>query len=172
MKQPMKDMMQKERFDNLHTPEEAIWPLIDHIPHSPLFKRVWECTDFGDSQITKTFRNEGFEVVGTDIVNGMNFLTCQPPPFDWIVTNPPYSLKDQFLERCYQLNKPFALLLPLTALEGIKRGSLFQHYGIDLIVLNRRIDFTGKKANWFNVSWFCWNVFNNTRMNEIIFEEV
>jgi len=173
MKQPMKNMMQKERFDNLYTPMEAINPLLKHVPNYSNFKVMWECTDFGKSNISKAFRDKGFDVIGTDIINGYNFLTCDPPNFDFIVTNPPYSLKDQFLERCYQLGKPFALLLPLTALEGIKRGKLFREYGIDLVVLDKRIDFTGKKSNWFNVSWFCWGFLNNfSNYNEIVFDQV
>jgi len=177
MKQPMKNMMQKERFDNLYTPEIAIKPLIKHIEFyfgSDIKNNrdgftFWECTDFGDSNITKMLREKGWDVTGTDITNGYNFLTCDPPEFDFIVTNPPYSLKDKFLQRCYDLGKPFALLLPLTALEGIKRGNMFRSNGISVIVLDKRIDFTGKKSNWFNVSWFTWGIRPN---NKIIFEQV
>ena len=63
-------------------------------------------------------------------------------------------VKDKFLERCYEIGKPFALLLPLTALEGIARQELYKKYGLELILLPKRIDFTGKKAPWFAVAWF------------------
>lgn len=73
-----------------------------------------------------------------------------------IITNPPYSLKNEFLERCYEYDKPFALLLPLTALEGKQRNELYKEYGIELIVLDKRINFMKNKNNvWFNTSWFC-----------------
>ena len=82
--------------------------------------------------------------------------------FDCIVTNPPYSKKYQFIEKCYKQNKPFALLLPITALEGKRRGKLFQKYGIQLMIPNKRINFetpSGKGSGaWFQVAWFTWKL--------------
>ena len=39
----------------------------------------------------------------------------------------------------------FALLLPLTALEGVERSKMFNDNGIEVMVLDKRIDFTGKR---------------------------
>ena len=81
--------------------------------------------------------------------------------FDVIITNPPYSLKNEFLQKCYEYNKPFMLLLPLTALEGKERGKLYREKGIEVIVLDKRINFMKEKKNvWFNTSWFCSGVCN------------
>jgi len=81
---------------------------------------------------------------------------------DCIITNPPYSLKEEFLQRCYELGKPFALLMPLTALEGKKRGKLYRKYGINLIIPNKRFNFetpSGKGSGaWFQTAWFCWKI--------------
>ena len=53
------------------------------------------------------------------------------------------------------------LLLPLTALEGKERTKLYRKYGIELIVLDKRINFMKEKKNvWFNTSWFCSGVCN------------
>ena len=72
------------------------------------------------------------------------------------------SLKLEFLENCYEIGKPFALLRPLTALEGKKRGELYKKYGIQLIIPNKRINFitpSGKgSGSWFATSWFCWKL--------------
>lgn len=68
----------------------------------------------------------------------------------------PNSLKNEFLQKCYEYNKPFMLLLPLTALEGKERGKLYREKGIEVIVLDKRINFMKEKKNvWFNTSWFC-----------------
>ena len=76
-----------------------------------------------------------------------------------IITNPPYSLKDEFLKKCYEYNKPFCLLLPITALEGKTRGELFREKDIQVIVFDGRVEYlNNKKGNWFNTSWFCWKV--------------
>jgi len=88
----------------------------------------------------------------------MIFLKWVPEEFDCIVTNPPYSLKNEFLERCYELKKPFALLLPLTALETRRRQRLFKEYGVEIVVLPKRINFetpSGRgSGSWFAVGWF------------------
>jgi hypothetical protein len=166
-KQAMINVMVNGIYDNLYTPTIAIEPLIKYL--NPEWK-IWECTDYGNSLITVTLKQNGFDVVGSDIISGFDFLKDAPDfEFDAIVTNPPYSLKDKFLEKCYQYNKPFALLLPLTALEGKHRSNLYGQYGISVIVLDSRIDFTGKKSCWFNVSWFCNGI---TEKNSLNFEKV
>lgn len=92
--------------------------------------------------------------------------------FDVIITNPPYSLKNEFLKKCYEYNKPFALLLPLTALEGKERGKLYKNKGIEIIVLNKRINFMKEKNNvWFNTSWFCHEICKELLNFECIGEE-
>ena len=86
-----------------------------------------------------------------------------------IITNPPYSLKDEFLKKCYEWNKPFCLLLPITALEGKNRGEMYRKNGIEVLVLDGRVQFMEKKiGNWFNTSWFCHNVLPE----KLIFKEL
>jgi hypothetical protein len=38
--------------------------------------------------------------------------------------------------------------------EGVHRGELFKNHGVELLVLDRRVEFTGGSV-WFNTSWFC-----------------
>ena len=88
-----------------------------------------------------------------------------------IITNPPYSLKDEFIKKCYEWNKPFCLLLPITALEGKTRGAMFRKNGIEVMVFDGRVEFMDgnkKNGNWFNTSWFCHNVLPQ----KLIFEEL
>ena len=105
--------------DEFYTPDYAVLPLLKYLPNNLV---IWECTDFGESEISRILRENGYKVISTH-KKDFDFLTDTPEfDFDMIITNPPYSLKDQFIERCYQYNKPFALLLPITALEGVRRG--------------------------------------------------
>lgn len=143
----------KEKNDEYFTPEIAVIPILKYLD---LNKIYWECTDFGDSNITKVLKKNGFKVVHTN-KDEIDFLNDKPNfTFDVIITNPPYSLKDEFLTKCYKYNKPFALLLPITALGGINRNQLYKKYGLELIVFNKRINFINGKNNVsFNSSWFC-----------------
>ena len=153
MKQAMINYMQREKNDELYTPEEAIYPILKYLDKDKIY---WECTDFGESNITKVLSKNGFNVIATR-KEEFDFLKDDPLfKFDVIITNPPYSIKDKFIKRCYELDKPFLLLLPLTALEGKERNKLYKEKGIELIVLDKRINFMKNKNNvWFNTSWFC-----------------
>lgn len=174
MKKTLINYIKNPKFDNLYTPKYAIEPLLKYldmyqtryeVKRKPI---IWECTDYGNSNITKILKEHGYQVIGTDKCE-LDFLNEVPNfDFDVIITNPPYSLKNEFIKKCYEYNKPFALLLPLTSLEGTARGKLFVEKGIEVLVLDRRVDFTGKKSCWFNVSWFCWNLLPK----QLIFEEL
>ena len=166
MKQAMINYMQQEKNDELYTPEEAIYPILKYLDKSKIY---WECTDFGESNITKILEENGFKVVSTN-KDELDFLNDTAKfNFDVIITNPPYSLKNEFLHKCYEYNKPFALLLPITALEGKERNRLYKEKGIEIIVLDKRINFMKNKNNvWFNTSWFCRGIANK----QLNFEEV
>lgn len=166
MKQAMINYMQNEKNDELYTPNEAIYPILKYLDKSKIY---WECTDYGDSNIRKVLVENGFKVIATR-KEEFDFLKDDPLfKFDVIITNPPYSIKDKFIKRCYELDKPFLLLLPLTALEGKERNKLYKEKGIELIILNKRINFMKNKNNvWFNTSWFCKGITDK----QLNFEEV
>lgn len=171
MKQPLINYMQSPKRDELYTPAHAVTPILPYIKPEWV---VWECTDHGGSSITKILKQHGNTVHSSHITGGVDFLRTHPSfEYDCIVTNPPFSLKDDFLKRAYELGKPFAFLLPITALEGIKRGVLYRKYGIEVLVLDKRINFMpGKKGAWFNVSWFCWQLLPEKLMfHEVIRDE-
>ena len=170
MKQAMINYVQNDKFDDLYTPEYAVTPLINYLTTGLI---IWECTDFGESKITKVLQDNNYVVTGTDIIKGFDFLNHTADfHFDMIITNPPYTKKNQFLAKCYEYDKPFALLLPLTALESAERGKLYKKYGISVIILDRRVNFSKTSNNvWFNTSWFCWNL-DKLSNNSIVFEKL
>lgn len=152
--------------DEIYTPDYAIYPILKYLNKSWIY---WECTDYGDSNITKVLKDNGFKVISTN-KEDFDFLVDNATfEFDCIITNPPYSLKDEFLKRAYIYNKPFMFLLPITALEGIKRNELYKKYGLELIIYDKRINFlNNKKSCWFNTSWFTWKVC----LKELNFEHI
>jgi len=155
MKQAMIDYTKNEKHDHFDTPAYAVFPLLQYIDPS---WTIWEPTDTtGKSQITRVLREHGCKVVSTS-KKDFDFLTDTPDfYYDCIVTNPPYTIKDEFIKRCYEQEVRWAMLMPLTALEGIQRGRLYRRYGLELLVFDKRTEFTGG-ACWFNTSWFCYRV--------------
>lgn len=169
-KPPLKTNSQSD----LQTPPHALEPLISYLDKACGYIRsnyiIWECAQ-GEGLLTKELKRLGFNVIGSDIKTGEDFLIWQPeiekgidpmsqdPNFDCIITNPPYDSKNEFLKRAYELDRPFAFLMPLTTLETPSRQYLFKKYGIEIILLNRRINFIplGQNFNsvaWFAVAWF------------------
>lgn len=151
MRMPPKKSKSSDMF---MTPDYAIKPLLPYLKKD---WHIWECA-CGKGDIVDFLIKNNYIVLGTDIATGVDFLKTDKIIGDCIVTNPPYSLKNQFLKKCYEAEKPFALLLPLTALESLERQSLYRKYGIQLILFNRRIQFmtpSGKPSHcWFASAWF------------------
>ena len=45
---------------------------------------------------------------------------------------------------------------------------MYRKNGIEVMVFDSRVEFLKKGGNWFNTSWFCWNILPN----QLIFEEL
>lgn len=103
----------------------------------------------------------GWQVERSSIDDGQDFFTYQPEDFDVIVSNPPYTQKDRVIERLYELEKPFAVLLPLNSLQGVGRYRYFKN-GIQILTFDKRIGFHNaesmeeyKKGSSFATAYFC-----------------
>jgi len=140
--------------DEFYTPAYAVSPLLPYLPSNQV---IWECA-WGTGELAKHLRAAGHNVVGE---GGMDFMKEPPPRWDIIVTNPPYSHKNAFLERAYSLGKPFAFLLPVEALGG-GGVRLYRQHGIELLVPSKRINFYDAhgqaNAASFPTAWFCWKL--------------
>ena len=166
----MKPPMMNGRPNDFQTPPEAIRPLLPYLKKDMV---VWECAS-GKGNLVKAFEKEGYAVTASDILTGQNYLSFEPEKWDVCITNPPFSCKDEFLERAYSFGKPFAFLLPLTTFEGKKRQFLFRKHGIQVIFNPKRINFEVPSGNgsssWFATAWFCWKF--NLEKDMIFYEEV
>ena len=139
--------------DECYTPNEAILPILNELIKDKVY---YDCTSGISSNIVDYLNSNGYKCISS---GNKDFLIDElPEGIDIIITNPPYSKKDKFIERCYELNKPFALLLPVSSLQGQKRGNMFEENGIEILALKKRIDFTGKGSPHFGVAWFCHNI--------------
>jgi hypothetical protein len=143
--------------NEVYTPEEAILPLLPFLKKD---MKIWDCA-FGSGRLAEHLNKFGFDVIGLKNKNFLDNDSHEAFDCDIIITNPPYSFKDQFLKRAFEIGKPFAFLLPTKALGEQRRNKLFRKYGIQLIVPDKRINFeipSGKKSAWFHTSWFCGNM--------------
>lgn len=140
--------------DHFQTPPEAILPLLPFLTKDLI---VWEPA-CGKGNLVRAFKSHGYDCFGTDLLTGHDFLTMDAPrPYDVIVTNPPFTVKDGVIARCYEIGKPWALLLPLTALEGQFRQYLYRKHGVQVLVMPKRVNFEtpndAGSSSWFPTMW-------------------
>lgn len=150
-------------MDNCQTPAHALEPLYPFLDKDQI---IWESAA-GERNLATTLYEEGYRSVGTDILTGQDFFEYEPPHWDVQVTNPPYGLKYNWLERSYELGKPFALLVPVEMLGSKKCQELMAKYtgesipGAEIILLTQRINFKMPNKGWegtaqFPVMWYTW----------------
>lgn len=144
--------------DECMTPYYAVDPLVKYIPKR---KKIWCPFDKAWSAFVQILKKDNI-VLYSHIDEGQDFFKYQPDDFDLIISNPPFSVKDQVLERCYTLGKPFALLLPVNSIQGKKRVSLFKKHDLELLIFDGRIDFHTRgnfvetsKNTHFGSAYFC-----------------
>ena len=111
------------------TPPECTVALLNKFEWLFEGSRVWEPA-CGDGAISKVLEGVGLDVVSTDLhyrgygVGGMNFLNSECSCGS-IITNPPFNLAEQFIERAVKKEVPFAMLLKATYWHAAKRHNLF-----------------------------------------------
>lgn len=97
----------------------------------PKSTTIWEPAA-GDGDMLDAIRACGYgSSFGTDVSEGFDFLspdvfTRLLTGFDWIITNPPFSLAEDFIRRAAEIQKPFAMLLKSQYWHAAKRATLFE----------------------------------------------
>ena len=111
------------------TPPECTIALLDEFGWLFEGSRIWEPA-CGDGAISKVLEEHRLDVISTDLhdrgfgMEGMNFLTSDCHCGS-IITNPPFNLAEQFIERAAEKEVPFAMLLKATYWHAAKRNDLF-----------------------------------------------
>lgn len=91
---------------------------------------------------------------------------------DYIITNPPFSMKDKVIEKCIEYGVPTLLILPLDSLGGVKRHSLYKKSKVNIYIPTRRIGYFNeerqlKKGVSFHSIFL---IINASQENKIEFE--
>lgn len=124
--------------DEYYTPDYAVTPILEYIPKN---KTVWCPFDTIESNYVKILKENGYNVVFSHIDDGSCFFETFKE-CDYIISNPPYSKKNEVLKRLFELKKPFAMLLGATELWGTeKRFKMFSENNIEIMFFDKRVCF-------------------------------
>ena len=151
----------RNESDFYPTPPEATIALLDFL-EIPKDQKIWEPA-CGENHMVDVIKAYGYDVIGTAIQTGVDFLTADMPDgIDWIITNPPFSISESFIMRCIENHRPFALLLKSHYWHAKRRLKLFREFSPKFILpLSWRPDFLFKKRGGgsplMDVMWCVWD---------------
>ncbi len=137
------DKVAGSQNDEFYTPKYAIEPILKYLKQSSV---VWCPFDTKDSNFVKVLEESGHKVVAThkDVQDGDFFSDSTIPAidYDYIVSNPPYSIKKEVFVRLFNLGKPFAMLVGVVGLfESRSRFEMFKNNDFEIMYLNKRVSF-------------------------------
>jgi hypothetical protein len=123
--------------DEWYTDQETVDKAIRYLQIKPK-SRVICPFDSDKSLFVQTLQKQGhFTMFGMT-----DFLHSNHYEFDYLITNPPFSIKDAVIQTVYQYGKPGLLMLPLDILGGVKRSALYATYGAPKVIVPiRRISY-------------------------------
>ena len=132
--------------DETFTPAYAIKPLVKYIQqymdrNNKTRLTIWCPFDYENSKYVEVLSQiPNVKIIYTHIDTGENFFFYEPKEdYDIIISNPPFSCKDDILKRLYELNKPYAMLLPIPTLQGQTRFPYMQD--IQYLGFDKRIEY-------------------------------
>jgi hypothetical protein len=151
---------ERKALDQYETP--VTLALVPHLPE--ISGAIWEPA-CGGGKMVVALRQVGFDVIGSDITDGVDFLHHGPPKtgISAIITNPPYLLAREFIERALHFEgvRVVAMLLRTDFDHAATRSHLFAYCAMfaKKVVLTKRIRWfegsTGSPS--FNHCWMIWD---------------
>lgn len=141
--------------DEMYTPAYGVIPILEYLPKD---KVIWCPFDTKESMFVIELKKAGYQVVHSHIFDGKDYYEYEPENWDIMVSNPPFTKKRQIFQRALSFNKPFALLMTNTWLNDSAPKQLFYEKELQLMMFDKRIEFSGEKKITFSSSYYCWNL--------------
>lgn len=141
--------------DQWDTPPHVWQDVAEYIPKD---KVVWEAFYSPTSTSPDTLRQLGCkEVISKDC----DFLSSNHG--EVVITNPPFSIKSLVLNRLYELDKPFMMVMPSFTLHHLVCHSLMRKHGhTQIIIPSKRIHYMKdgdvKKRTSFDSIYICYKM--------------
>lgn len=101
-----------------------------------LHSNIWECA-CGQGHLAKVLEEHNYQVISSDLIDrgygrsGVDFLKCKGKIKSDILTNPPYKIAKEFVEKAMSLLEDgyyCVMFLKIQFLEGQARHEMFKSY--------------------------------------------
>lgn len=151
--------------DEYFTPIYGVYPMIKFLKPKSI---IWCPFDKEESNYVKCFRQHGFEVIFGHIETGQDFFKVTIPKCDYIISNPPYSLKGDVFKKLYEIGKPFAMLINFQGIfDHRERFEMFKNNKTELLYLSPRVNYIKNGENKasgvpFQSGYLCSGIFNDS----------
>ena len=130
---------QFQKNDEYFTPPYAVYPIMKRLKAGAT---VWCPFDKKESEYVKVLSGHGFPVIYGHIKTGQDFFHAAVPDCDYIVSNPPYSLKGEVIKRLYEIGKPFAMLVNFQGIfDSRERFRMFKENRVEMLWLSPRVGY-------------------------------
>lgn len=150
--------------DEYYTPKYAVYPIIKYLKPNSV---IWCPFDKEESNYVQVLREEGFTVLYSHIETGGDFFNIKVPECDYIISNPPYSLKEEVFKKLYEIEKPFAMLINFQGIfDNRKRFEMFKNNRVEMLWLSPRVNYI-KPGDYktsgvpFQSGYLCSNILEN-----------
>jgi hypothetical protein len=157
MKDFYKDIKQEGGTDEYITPIEAVEYVLPYVSD----KKVWCPFDLSSSNYVKLLP----ECIYSHIETGQDFFTYEPKEeYDCIVSNPPFSKRNEVFERLFELDKPFMMLVNSSGIfDNRKRFEMFSKHKMQLLIPQGRVKYIRRSDGLCNSPMFqsyyvCYNM--------------
>lgn len=167
------DIVANSGNDEFYTPLYAIKPIAKYIKNN---STIWCPFDTEESLFVKYFKLLGHKVIATHINNGCNFFDIKIPKCDYIISNPPYSIKGKVFEKLFEIGIPFAMLVGVVGLfESSYRFNLFANNDFEIMYFDKRIAYFksyDEQKPSLNPPFSSVYVCHNILPKQIVFEKI
>lgn len=166
-------ILKNSNTDEWYTPVGPVQMIVPYLKRRK-FERILCPFDKAESNFVQVLKANGFNVTYSHIETGTDFFQISNlSDYDAIVSNPPYSKRQQILEVLYEAKVPFAMIMNYNGLfDNRKRWTMFKEFGVELLVPCGRIAFFNDtcegKAPMFQSVYVCKGILDK----QIEFEEM
>ena len=159
--------------DEYYTPRYAIKPILKYIPTDA---HVLCPFDTHESLFVQSFTERMNRVSHSHISDGIDFFDMEKPDVDYIISNPPYSLKAEVFERLFEWGVPFAMLVGVVGIfESQRRFDIFKSNKFEIMYLSRRVSYFESYLDpkpKLNPPFSSVYITHNVLPQQIVFEEI